>query len=103
MKDYLKTHSVNHLYLVFRYVYRYLDVINGNKYLRLVPTNESKKKIKKYEELWIKIRDFIRPITKNSDYDEKCTKIKFDSDDKLCLTKTKEILTITIVVIAVFL
>ena len=41
----------------------------------LVPTNESKEKIKKYEELFIKIRDLIRSITKNSDdydYDEKC-------------------------------
>ena len=37
----------------------------------LVPTNKSKKK-KKSEELWIKIRDLIRSITKNSDdYDEK--------------------------------
>ena len=33
---------------------------NGNKYLMLVPTNESKEKIKKYEELWIRTRDLIR-------------------------------------------
>ena len=42
--------------------------------LTLVPTNESKEKIKKYEELWIKIRDLIRSITENSDdydYDKK--------------------------------
>ena len=45
-------------------------------------------KIKKYEELWIKIRDLIRSITKNSDYyDEKYMKIKFNSDDKLPLNK----------------
>ena len=54
MKDYLKTHSVNHLYLVFGYVYRYLDVINGNKYLRLVPTNESKKKLKNMKNCGLK-------------------------------------------------
>ena len=37
----------------------------------LVPTNEGKEKIKKYEELWNKIRDLIRSIIKNSaDYDE---------------------------------
>ena len=54
----------------------------------LVPTNESKEKIKKYEELFIKIRDLIRSITKNSDdydYDEKCIEIRFDSDDELPL------------------
>ena len=43
--------------------------------------NESKEKIKKYEELWIKIRDLIRSITKNSEnYDKKYMKIKFNSD-----------------------
>ena len=37
-----------------------------NKYLMLVPTNESKVKIKKYEKLWSKIRYLIRLITKSS-------------------------------------
>ena len=64
----------------------YFEEINGNMYLTLVPTNESKEKTKKYEELWIKIRNLIRSVTKNSDgYDEKYLKIKFDSDDKLPL------------------
>ena len=58
-------------------------------YLTLVPTNGSKEKIKKYEELWIQIRDLFRSITKNSDdYDEKYMKIKFDSDNNLLLNKT---------------
>ena len=61
----------------------YFEEINGNKYLTLVPTNESKEKIKKYEELWIKIRDLISLVTKKSnDYDEKYIKLKFDSDNK---------------------
>ena len=41
IKEYIKIYSVNPLFLIFRYV--------------------------KYEELWIKIRDLIRSITKNSD------------------------------------
>ena len=46
------------------------------------------KKIKKYEELWSKIRDLIGSITKNSDdYDEKYMKINFNLDDKLPLSK----------------
>ena len=62
----------------------YFEEINKSKYLTLVPTNESKEKIKKYEELWIKIRDFIRSITKNWDmYDKKYMEIKFNSDDEL--------------------
>ena len=59
-----------------------LKEIDGNKYLTLVPTNENKQKIKEYKELWIKIRDLIRLVTKKSDCDEKCIKIKLDSDDK---------------------
>ena len=88
-----KIYSVNPLYLIFRYLNGYFEEINGNKYLTLVPTNESMEKIKKYEELWIKIRDLIRSITKNSDdYDEKYIKIKFNLDDELPLNKMIEIL-----------
>ena len=83
---------------------RCFEEIDRNKYLTLVPTNESKEKIKKYEELRIKIRDLIRSITKNSDdYEEKYMKLKFNSDNKLTLNKTIEIPTITIVVSAIFL
>ena len=100
---YVKINSVNPSYLTFKKVNGYFAEINGNKYLTLVPTNENKEKIKKYEELWSKIRDLIRSITKNSDdYDEKYMKIKFNSDDELPLNKTIEIPTMTIVVRAVF-
>ena len=76
------------MYLIFNEVNRYFEEINGNKYLiALVPTNKSKEKIKKYEELWSKIKDLIRLITKNSDdYDEKHMKPKFNSYDELPLS-----------------
>ena len=71
--------------------------------MRLVPTNEEKEIINKYEELWNKIRDLIRSISKNSyHYDEKYIKIKFNSDDGLPLNKTIEIHSIIIVARAVF-
>ena len=74
---------------------RYFEQTNKSKYLTIVPTTESKEKIK--------IRDFIRSITKNSDdYNEKYMKIKFNEDDKLPLNKTIESRTIIIVVKAVF-
>ena len=58
---------------------------------------------KKQYELWIKIRDLIRLITKTSDdYDEKDIKIKLSSDDKLPLNKTIEIPVMVIVVRTVF-
>ena len=67
IKKELKTFSVNRLYLIFGKVNGYFEEMNGNKYLTLVPTNESKEKIKRYGELWSKIKDLIRSITKNSD------------------------------------
>ena len=108
IKKQLKIHSVSLLYFIFGDVNGYFKGIIRNKYLTLVPTNESKEKLKKYEELWIKIRDLIRSITKRSitknldDYDEKYIKVKIDSDNELPLNKTIEIPIMTIVVRAFF-
>ena len=80
-----------------------MDTLKKLTKIMLVPTNESNDIIKKYEELWSKIRDLIKLIIKNSDhYDEKYMKIKFDSDDDLPLNKTIEIPGMIIVVRAVF-
>ena len=48
---YIKIISQNPLYLMLNKMNGYFEEINGNKYLTLVPTNKSKEKIKKYEEL----------------------------------------------------
>ena len=70
----------------------YFEEINKNKYL-----------IKRYEEMWSKIRDLISPVTKNSnEIGERYMKIKFNSDDELPLNKTIEIRNMTIVIKAVF-
>ena len=54
---------------------------------------KAKKKLKKYEELRIRIRDLIRSINKNlDDYGYKYMKIKFNSDDELPLNKSIKIL-----------
>ena len=39
----VKINSVNSLYLIFSKVNGYFQEVNKNKYLTLVPTNESKK------------------------------------------------------------
>ena len=42
-------------------------------------TDESKDTLKRFEELWKKLKDLIRSINNNSDdYDEKGVKIKFN-------------------------
>ena len=71
------------MHLIFRNVNGYFEEINKSKYLMLVPTNKSKEK---NEELWSKIKDLIRSITKKSDdCDEKYMRIQFNSDDELPL------------------
>ena len=83
----VKINSVDSLYLTFSKVNGYFEKIDKNKYLTLVRIYESKEIIKKYEELWSKIRNLIRSMTKSSDeYDEKYMKIKFDSDDLFRIT-----------------
>ena len=70
-----KINSVNPSYLIINKVNGYFEEFNGRKYLTIVPTNESKTIITKYEELWKKIRDLLMSIAKTSDdYDEKIYK-----------------------------
>ena len=69
----------------------------------LVPINERKEQIKKYEELPSKIKYLTSSITENSDdYDQKYLEIKFNADDELPLNKTIEIHNATIIFRAVF-
>ena len=103
IKKDIKIYSLNPLYLIFNKMNEYFEAINGNKYLALVPSNESEDKIKKYKELWIKMRDLLKSVTKKSnDYDKNYMRTKFDTDDKLTLNKIIKIPIITIVVRAVF-
>ena len=77
MKDfnYVKTNSVNLLYLIFSKLNGCFKEINKSKYLALGPINQSKEKTKKYLELWNKIKGLIKSITKNSDsFDKKILK-----------------------------
>ena len=85
---YIKIKRVNCLYLIINKVNGYFDETNStaqkmNFPLRISSVNLTKsaenyqfpskanKKFKKYEELWSKIIDLIRSITKNSDdYDK---------------------------------
>ena len=88
----MKINSVNPSYFIINKVNGNFEDINKNKYLTLAPSNESKEKIKKYEELRSKIKDLIRSVTKNADnYDKKYIKIKINSNGELPLNKMTEI------------
>ena len=51
---------LNPLYLIINKINE--EKISGNKYLTLVPTDESKEVMKKYEELWTEIRDLYPKV-----------------------------------------
>ena len=56
----------------------YIEESNGNIYLVLVSTDESKDILKMCAKWWTKIKDRIRSISNNSDnYEEKYMKIFF--------------------------
>ena len=51
---------LNPLYLIINKINE--EEISGNKYFQLVPTDESKEVMKKYEELWTEIRDLYPKV-----------------------------------------
>ena len=64
--EYVKLNSVNPLYLIINKINRYFEKVSGNKYLTVVPNNESKEIIiKKHEELWGKIKYQTRTTINN--------------------------------------
>ena len=66
---YVKVNILNPLYLIINKVNGYFEEINRDTFLTLVLTNESKEIINKNGELWSKIRNLIRLITKiSADY-----------------------------------
>ena len=70
--------SVKLLYLIINNANGYIEESNVNKSLTLVPTDESKDKLKKYGKIWGKNKGFIRSTYNNSDdYVEKYIKSNF--------------------------
>ena len=71
--------------------------------MKLVHTDKSKDALKKYGDLWKKIKSIIRSTSNRSDnYFEKYLKIRFNSDDELPLKKTLELHNIILAVRSVF-
>ena len=101
VKDHLKIHSVNPLYLIIGEVDGYIEEKNGNKYLIFASTD--KKPLRKYIELWNGIKNLIETINDKSDeYEKDFMKIKFISDVNLPLNKILKLHNLTTVVRSVF-
>ena len=106
MKDidfYTSIFSVNPLYLIINETIGYIEEDNGNKYLIFAPIDENKEVLRKYTELWNKIKNLIETINdKLGEYEKGFMKIKFDSDDDLPLSKILKFHNLTIVVRSIF-
>ena len=106
MKDidfYTSIFSVNPLYLIINETIGYIEEDNGNKYLISAPIDENKEVLRKYTELWNKIKNLIETINdKLGEYEKGFMKIKFDSDDDLPLSKILKFHNLTIVVRSIF-
>ena len=61
--SYTTINRVNSLYLIINKINGYIEELHGNEYLTLVPNDESKNTLKRYEEPQIKIRYLIRSVT----------------------------------------
>ena len=71
---------------------------NGNKYLSFASTDKNKDSLKKYTELWNKIKSLIDGVNdKPGEYEKDFLKIKFNSDDNLPLIKTLKPHNLTVV------
>ena len=68
---YVTLNSVKPFKVIVNNANAYIKECNGNKYLVLVPADESKNKLKKYEEIWSKIKDLNGSANNNSDHYDK--------------------------------
>ena len=56
---------VKPLHIIFNKINGYIEDNNGSKYLTLISTDENKSMLKKYEKIWIKIKNTIRLRSNN--------------------------------------
>ena len=75
--DYESMYSVNPLYLLINHTNGYIEEKNGNKYLIFNSTDENKKVLKKYADVWNGIKNKIKTINdiRENDYEKDYAKI----------------------------
>ena len=102
--DYEYIYSVNPLYLIIGEVDGHIEEKNGSKYLVFDSTDENRKVLEKYAELWDGIKNEIKTINggKEGEYSKIFKKIKFDTNDNLSLNKPLKLHMLTIIVRSIF-
>ena len=118
--DYENIYSMNPLYLFIDHARGYVEDLNSlylnidhasgyikekgvNKYLVFDSTDENKELLKKYSDVWNRIKNKIKDVDDSEfDYEKDYMKIKFNSDDNLPLNKPLKFHNITITIRSVF-
>ena len=82
--DYENIYSVNPLYLIVVDASGYIEEKGVNKYLIFDSADENKELLKKYNDVFNRIRDKIKEVSSDEcGYEKDYMKIKFNSDDNL--------------------
>ena len=94
---YVNINSVNPLYFIVDKVDGVIEEKEGNKRLNLAFTDSNREVLKKYAELWNRIKNLIEKIdNKPGGYGKYYMKIKFNSDNDLPLDKRLKFYNLTI-------
>ena len=82
----------------------FIEEKDGDKYLNICDTDRNSEVLKKYAEVWNRIKDCIEKINNSElgEYDKDYMKIKFNSDDDIPLNKVLNFLTITVIIRNIF-
>ena len=77
---------------------------NGNKYLIFNSVDENKEVLKKYADVWDRIKNKIKAINggKENDYEKEYMKIESNSSDDLPLNKPLKFHLMTVIIRSVF-
>ena len=97
--DWNNIDSVNPFYLFIHHASGYIEEKGATKYLVFDSTDENKELLKKYNDVWNRIKNKIKEVSDSEcDYEKDYMKIKFNSDNNLPLEKPLKfrLLTITI-------
>ena len=103
-QDECKINSVNPLYLIVGEIDGFIEEKEESKYLNIALTDSNSEVLKKYAEIWSRIKYQIKKINhgKLGVYGKDYMKIKFNSDDDLPLNKQLKFFNLTIIVRTVF-
>ena len=99
----MNNQSANPLSFIVDKVDGVIEEQEGNKYFNSVFTDDNKAVLKKYTELWNKIKKLIEKIdNKQGEYGKDYMKIKFNSNDDFPLNKPLKFHNLTVIARSVF-